>query len=75
MTTDIEALLIEKAKTRKDGVYSHKAVLLWAVKNGNFVAYVEWGEMFQRLHGFNVKIGSCPTWKQRSELNKLLKSL
>ncbi len=75
MTIEETNLLYEKAKTRKDGVYSFRGYL-WAVKNGNFVAFSTYsGECYQRSGSFNVKIGKVERYDRKKHLIELLKNL
>ena len=58
MRVDEVNILNEMAKSKKDGVYSFRGNL-WAVKNGNFVAFVDSrGQVFQRCASFNYQIGN-----------------
>jgi len=53
-------ILNEKAKSRKDGIYSYKTYF-YAVKNNRFIAFTNYfGECYQRMGGFNVSIGNMP---------------
>jgi len=73
MTIDELNLLNEKAKSRKDGVYSFRGNL-WVVKNGNFVAYSNYsGECFQRMGAFNIQIGKVERYDRKMKLMKWLK--
>jgi len=70
MTVDEINLLNQKAKTRKDGVYSFRGNL-WAVKSNRFIAFVDnRGEVLQRFGSFNSQIGSFRSierwnWKKK----------
>lgn len=76
MTTEELNKLIEKAKTRKDGVYSFRGYY-WAVKNKQFIAFVNpKGQLLQRSGNFNVQIGQFSTdykWERRDKLKEWLK--
>lgn len=62
-------ILIEKAKVRKDGVYSYKGNL-WAVKNNVFVAFINpFGEVYQRNGSFLIMLGVV---KEKYERRKKL---
>lgn len=76
MTVEETNILIEKAKTRKDGVYQYNGNF-WAVKNNCFVAFVSpYGECFQCLGSFNVKIGECKeSYLRKDKLKELLKKM
>ncbi len=74
MTTDETNILIDKAKTRKDGVYSYKG-FLYVVKDNKFLAFsTRFGECFQRGGGFNISIGRVERYKRKEALIKWLKS-
>jgi hypothetical protein len=74
MTIAETNLLHNKAKTRKDGVYTYQGYF-WAVKNHNFIAFVKPnGECYQRMGSFNVSIGKVDRWDRKQELTKWLKS-
>lgn len=66
--------LIEKAKTRKDGVYSFKGYL-WVVKDGQFVAFADYyGNCFMRAGSFNISVGTVDYFERRKCLTEWLKS-
>lgn len=68
MTIDEINLLQEKAKSRKDGIYSYKGYL-YDVKDFKFVAFADYfGECFQRMGAFNIRIGKV----ERNEIRKKL---
>ena len=74
MTIDDTNILIEKAKTRKDGVYSFKGYL-WVVKNNKFVAFADnYGNCYQRFCAFNASIGKVDRYKRKQILSNWLKS-
>lgn len=70
MTIDETNLLTEKAKTKKDGIYSFRGNL-WAVKSNRFIAFVNnRGEVLQRFGAFNTEIGNFSSierynWKKK----------
>lgn len=74
MTVTDTNTLIEKAKSRNDGVYSYKGYY-WAAKNNRFVAFVShYGECFQVFGSFNVKIGECKeSYLRKQKLKEHLK--
>ena len=49
-------LLHNKAKSKKDGVYSFRG-LLYRVKNGRFTHFAHRNEVFERSGYFNVTLG------------------
>lgn len=74
MTINETNRLHEKAKYRKDGAYSFHGNL-WAVKNGNFVAFANYfGECYQRMGSFNVQIGKVERYDRKKKLTEWLKS-
>ncbi len=73
MTTEDTNILHEKAKNRKDGVYSFHGHL-WVVKSREFIAFADpFGQCYQRLGSFNVAIGKVDKHLRREHLLKLLK--
>jgi hypothetical protein len=71
MTIEELNLLHEKAKTRKNGIYSFRGNL-YVVKNNNFIAFADYfGECYQRMGSFNVKIGKVEPYNRKKELMKL----
>ena len=73
MTVDEANLLHEKAKTRKDGVYTFKGNL-YVVKDNNFIAFSDYfGNCYQRMGSFNVSIGKVERYDRRKHLLKWLK--
>lgn len=67
-------LLNEKAKSRKDGIYSFRGNL-WVVKDNKFVAFANYsGECFQRFGSFNVSIGKVERYDRKQKLMTWLKS-
>lgn len=73
MKVDEINLLHEKAKNRKDGVYSFKGNY-WAVKNNRFIAYADcYGNCLQRMGVFNVEIGKVQTYERKQKLTEWLK--
>lgn len=55
-TIDNINLIHDKAKTKKDGVYSFRG-LLYRVKNGRFTHFSHYHEIFERTGNFNVSLG------------------
>ncbi len=57
MTIDENNILFEKAKSRKDGVYSYKGYF-WVVKDKRFIAFAtSSGDFYERFGMGNVKLG------------------
>lgn len=74
MTTDEINILDEKARTRKDGVYSYKGNL-FVVKNNNFIAFANYyGECFQRMGSFNCQIGKVDRYDAKKKLVEWFKA-
>jgi len=73
MTIDDISLLREKAKTRKDGVYSYKGNL-YVVKNHIFVAFSTYcGECYQVMGAFNLLIGKVERYDSKTKLSQWLR--
>lgn len=73
MTIDELNILHDKAKTRKDGVYSFRGNL-WAVKDKSFVAYSDFaGNCYLRMGAFNTSIGKVNSWEIKQKLTEWLK--
>ena len=70
MKIDEINLLHEKAKTRKNGVYSFRGNL-YVVKDNMFIAYANYsGECYQRMGAFNVRIGKAVKRYNRKQVLK-----
>lgn len=66
-------ILHDKAKSRKDGIYSYKGNL-WVVKNNRFIAYAKPnGECMQRMGAFDFKIGEVKFYERKEKLKEWLK--
>lgn len=65
-------LLNEKAKLKKDGVYSFRGNL-WVVKSNKFLAYCKSnGEVLQRFGFFDTKIGNFSSLYPSDRKKKLI---
>ena len=74
MTIDETNLLHEKAKTRKNGVYSFRGNL-YVVKDNKFIAFANYfGECYQRMGAFNVQIGKVERYDRKKKLMDWLRS-
>lgn len=74
MTIEETNILHNKAKNKKDGVYSFRGNL-WVVKNGNFIAFAnQFGDCYQRMGVFNHKIGTVKTYERKQKLIEWLRS-
>lgn len=69
-------LLIAKAKSKKDGVYT-KGFYRYAVKDGYLVLIGNSisGELQQLCYGFLVNIGTTERYNVQKELKRLLSTL
>lgn len=75
MKTDEVIILNEKAKTRKNGVYSFRDNF-YAVKDNKFIAFADpFGECFQVIGSFTVSIGKCSRQIRKDMLSSWLKNL
>jgi hypothetical protein len=74
MKIDELNMLHDKAKTRKDGVYSFKGQYLWVVKDNRFIAYSDYfGNCYQRMGNFNAIIGKVDHYDRKKKLTEWLK--
>lgn len=74
MTIEETNILHEKAKTRKDGVYSFRGNL-WVVKDSKFIAFANpFGECYQRFGAFNMQIGKVERYDRKQKLTEWLRS-
>lgn len=72
MTIEIVKKLVEKAKCKKDGVYSFKGYM-WVVKNKKFIAYSDSaGFCYMSFGVFITYIGKVDRCDRKKELAKLL---
>jgi len=75
MTVKELNILHEKAPLKKDGIYSYRGIL-WAVKKGKFVAYVnQHGEVLLRMGAFNASMGDFKHLERYEWRKKLLEWL
>ena len=73
MTVDVINILHDKAKDRKDGIYSYQGNL-WVVKDKKFIAYSDpYGNCFQRMGSFNACLGKVESYKRKDSLKEWLK--
>ena len=74
MTIEEIKILNNKAKNRKDGVYSFRG-FIWVVKSNKFVAFSDYfGNCYQRFGSFNVSIGKVEKYNRKKKLKEWLKS-
>jgi len=55
-TIENHRLIVDKAKTKRDGVFSFRGVS-YRVRNGNVTHFAYGGTIYNFCHGFNVKVG------------------
>lgn len=71
MHIDVYNALVDKAKTKKDGVYSYRG-MYYAVKNCRLVGHCDYyGNVFENAYGFNVVKGKA---RNKYEGRDVLKS-
>lgn len=66
--------LTEKAKEKRDGVYSLSGEL-YAVLDHLIVLYQDGMFVMQVVHGFSTKMGRMPSYDKRKEFLRLLGEL
>lgn len=67
--------LINKAKTRKDGVYSYNTYL-YVVKNNAFIAYSDYFGNISSIQGvFHYQIGKVESYDRKKKLIEYLRNL
>ena len=76
MNIEIHIALIEKSKTKKNGVYSYKNNF-YMVKDRRLAGYCDYfGNVFECVYGFNVSKGKAKDrFNGRDMLKKYLKEL
>ena len=75
MKVETHNILIDKAKTRRDGVYSYHG-FLYLVKNNDFVAYADGCGYCFSIHGmFHQPMGRVERSKRKIGLINLLNKL
>ena len=73
MTIDERNLLIDKAKTRRDGVYSYQQYK-YAVKNKGMIAFSDYqGNIFTCHGAFNYVAGKVERWDISKTLKRLIR--
>ena len=74
MTIEETNILYDKAKDRKDGVYSFRGNL-WVVKNKRFIAFSDFsGYCYARMGAFNVLIEKVDRYKRKEKLIEWLRT-
>lgn len=74
MEIEIHNILIDKAKTRRDGIYSYKGYL-YAVKGNVFIAYADYFGNVNSVHGiFHHNMGIVNRFDRKSKLLEYLKN-
>lgn len=73
MKVSIMNILKEKAKTRKDGIYSYKGYM-WVVRNNKFVAFADrLGNCYEVFGSFTVSMGKVKSYERKDRLKDWLK--
>jgi hypothetical protein len=72
MTSDNVNYILNKAKTKKDGVYQARGIAYKVVSN-HVKYFACYGKVYEFYCGFLTQIGSCGTWS--SECVKFLKQM
>jgi len=71
MKIEMHNTLIQKAKTRKDGIYTYQGVF-YVVKKGCFWAYADYSGEIQEIFGvFHHYIGKVERWERKNKLKEL----
>lgn len=70
LTTENQNLICEKAKTKKDGIYSFRGIK-YIVKSGKATHFCSDGKIVQGFGGFNVVVGR---YTNNDDAMELLKS-
>lgn len=74
MKIEIHNTLVEKAKTKKDGVYEYQG-FVYAVKNNNFIAYADYHGDLSTVHGvFHYRNGKCERYDRKKVLKEYIKN-
>ena len=75
MKMDTEKLIIDKAKSKKDGCYRLHGIA-YRVRNNRVTHFADYGEILERCYGFNVIIGKYKCSINSDEVGqKLLKQI
>lgn len=75
MTIKEHNALVEKAKTRKDGVYK-RGSYYYVIKNNAFRAYADFFGNVRSVHGgFHYKVGKINAYERKEKLTEYLKKL
>ena len=75
MKMDTERLIINKAKSKKDGCYRFQGIA-YRVRNNCVTHFADYGEILERCYGFNVIIGKYKYSINSDEVGqKLLKQI
>ncbi|HAR37919.1 MAG TPA: hypothetical protein DCS09_04715 [Porphyromonadaceae bacterium] len=73
LTPENEGIILLKAKSKKDGVYTFHGVS-YRVKSGAVTHYAtNTGKVLERCYGFNVIVGTCDYYTEQR--NKALMSI
>lgn len=74
MTIDENNTLVEKAKTRKNGVYAYRSYY-YIVKDHGLIVFADYyGDIYRTIGAFNTKIGHCDNYDRQKTLKEYLKN-
>jgi len=65
--------IIERSRTRKDGIYTLDCIK-YSVRNGHLMFFIDFNEVFQFSQGFIVSLGKIDCYKGRSKLKELMRN-
>ena len=72
MKTALFNELVDRAKTKNNGVYSYEHTK-YAVKDNNLVFISDRGRISQVCYGMLIELGTIESWNEVGELKRLLK--
>ena len=73
MTTDEQSVIIDRSKSKKDGVYSYRGII-YAVNDNHFIAFSDYyGCIYQCFGMFNVQTCTVKSYDRIKTLKNILK--
>jgi hypothetical protein len=72
LTIENNTLILDKAKTKKDGCYKFRGVA-YRVRGGRVTHFANNGQILENYMGFNVIVGECSVFSD--EAHKQLKAI
>ena len=72
LTIENNNLILDKAKTKKDGCYKFRGVA-YRVRNGKVTHFADKGQILENCMGFNVIVGECSVFSD--DAHKQLKAI